>query len=146
MKDIYKVPPTDNMKVASMEPSIEKLLRKAATPGGKSMLEDVQALIERIKLDEQKIKKLEKMNGIKLDEQKIKKLEKMNGISWLGDEQKGEKMNLAVTAADLYKDRSIWDIPINVADGGIREQAFWQGRECGARELEERIFWKKHGN
>lgn len=130
MKDIYKVPPTDNMKVASMELSIEKLWRKAATPGGKSMLEDVQALIERIKLDEQKIKKLEKMNG----------------ISWLGDEQKGEKMNLAVTAADLYKDRSIWDIPINVADGGIREQAFWQGRECGARELEERIFWKRHGN
>lgn len=130
MKDIYKVPPADNMKVASMELSIEKLWRKAATPGGKSMLEDVQALIERIKLDEQKIKKLEKMNG----------------ISWLGDEQKGEKMNLAVTAADLYKDRSIWDIPINVADGGIREQAFWQGRECGARELEERIFWKRHGN
>jgi len=132
--DIYKVPPADSVQVAEIEIAIEKAWKRKV-PGTNKLLMEVQSLIERIKLDEKKIQQLEKMNG----------------ISWLGDEQKGEKdekdeMNLAVTAADLYKDRSIWDIPINVADGGIREQAFWQGRECGARELEERIFWKRHGN
>jgi hypothetical protein len=69
---IYKVTPADNVKLAEMELSIERLYPKAATPGGKSMLEDVQSLIERIKLDEKKIRQLEKMNG----------------ITWLGDEQK----------------------------------------------------------
>ncbi len=134
MNDIYKVPPADSVQVAEVELAIEKSWNGLSPEAQKvsTLLPEIQSLIERIKLDEQKIKKLEKMNG----------------ITWLGDEQKGEKgeMNFGLTAADLYKDRSIWDIPINVADGGIREQAFWQGRECGARELEERIFWKKHGN
>jgi hypothetical protein len=104
------------------------------------MLEDVQALIERIKRDEKKIKQLEKING----------------ITWLGDEQKthpgpdpippdikddteggkGQK-GKGRTAAELYKDRGNWPIPINCADGGFREQAYWQGREDGAREMEK---------
>ena len=132
---IYHVRPADNVKLAEMELNIERLYQKAATPGGRSMLEDVQSLIERIKADEKKIKQLEKMNG----------------ITWLGDEQKGgEGIPWAArpdprgprTAATLYKDRSRWDIPINCADGGFKQQAFWQGREAGAREMEKEIHGK----
>lgn len=140
---IYHVRPADNIKLVEMELNIERLYQKAATPGGRSMLEDVQALIERIKADEKKIRKLEKMQG----------------ISWLGDEarEKGDegekgpplegKQDLRLlkkkrTAANLYEDRSRWDIPINCADGGFREQIFWQGREAGAREMEKEIHGK----
>jgi len=129
--DIYKVTPADNVKMCEMELNIERLWKKAATPGGKSMLEDVQSLIERIKNDDKRIRKLEEMNG----------------ISWLGDEARKKaplegKQDLRLlkkkrTAATLYEDWSRWDIPINVADGGIREQAFWAGREYGAREMEK---------
>jgi len=64
-------------------------------------------------------------------------------IAALGEE--GEKgPRVAVTADELYKDRSTWDIPLNVADGGIREQAFWQGRYCGAEEMARRVL-EKHG-
>ncbi len=120
--DIYKVPPADNMKVASMELKMEEIWLKAKEAGyGKMVIvKDVQALIERIKLDEKKIQQLEKMNG----------------ITWLGDEQR-EKGNR--TAATLYKDRGNWPIPINCADGGFREQAYWQGREDGAREMEKEM-------
>lgn len=149
---IYHVRPADNIKLVEMELNIERLYSKAATPGGRSMLEDVQSLIERVKADEKKIKQLEKMNG----------------ITWLGDEQKnswvhpgpdpippdikddtgeegkkGEKGELIPrTAATLYEDRSRWDIPINCADGGFKQQAFWQGREAGAREMEKEIHGK----
>ncbi len=119
--DIYNVPPTDNVKLAEMELSMERLWNKAKEDGyGKmKIVYDVQSLIERIKQDDKKIRKLEKMNG----------------ITWLGDEQKGEKR----TAATLYQDRGNWPIPINCADGGFREQAYWQGREDGAREMEKEI-------
>ena len=143
---IYHVRAADNVKLAEMELNIERLYQKAATPGGRSMLEDVQSLIERIKGDEKKIKQLEKMNG----------------ISWLGDEQThpgpdrippdinddtgGEGIPWGEgkhrTAATLYEDRSRWDIPVNCADGGFRQQAFWQGREAGAREMEKEIHGK----
>lgn len=124
--DIYKVPPADNAKLAKIELGIEKAWN-GLSPGAQktsTVLPQIQSLIERIKLDDKKIRQLEKMNG----------------ITWLGDEQK-EKEGKRMTAAELYKDRSIWDIPINCADGGFREQAFWQGRECGAREME-----KEYGN
>jgi hypothetical protein len=138
---IYHVRPADNMKLVEMELNIERLYQKAATPGGKSMLEDVQALIERIKRDEKKIKQLEKING----------------ITWLGDEQKAHPGPDAIppdikddtggkgqrgkgrTAAELYKDRDAWPIPCNVAGGGFVQQAYWQGREDGAREMEKEI-------
>jgi len=64
MNDIHKVIPADNVKLAEMELNIERLWHKAATPGGKSMLEDVQSLIERIKGDDKKIRQLEDMKGI----------------------------------------------------------------------------------
>jgi hypothetical protein len=148
--DIYKVPPADNMKVASMELKMEELWLKAKEAGtGKMVIvRDVQALIERVKLDEKKIQQLEKMNG----------------ITWLGDEQEGAPIfphagpdavppdikddtggegipweRGARTAATLYEDRSRWAIPVNCADGGFREQAYWQGREDGAREMEKEI-------
>jgi hypothetical protein len=146
--EIYHVRPADNMKLVEMELNIERLYSKAATPGGRDMLVDVQSLIERVKADEKKIKQLEKMNG----------------ISWLGDEQKthpgpdavppdikddteGEGIPWAArpdprgprTAATLYKDRSRWAVPVNCADGGFRQQAYWQGREDGAREMEKEI-------
>jgi hypothetical protein len=148
--NIYKVTPADNVKLAEMELNIERLHHKAATPGGKSMLEDVQSLIERIKADEKKIQQLEKMNG----------------ITWLGDEQKTHPGPDAIppdikddtggegipwerghkTAAELYKDRDAWPIPCNVAGGGFVQQAYWQGREDGAREMEKEIYGNGEGN
>jgi hypothetical protein len=44
--------PADNIKLAEIELNIER--------GGKTMLEDVQSLIERIKADEKKIRQREK--------------------------------------------------------------------------------------
>ena len=176
---IYHVRPADNIKLAEMELNIERLYHKAATPGGRSMLEDVQSLIERIKADEKKIKQLEKMNGISWlgDEQKFhpgasrippdikddteadmclvtgcdrkavweSPLGGLCAEHWGEEGNKGEKGELIPkhrTAATLYEDRSRWAIPVNCADGGFRQQAYWQGREDGAREMEKEI----HGN
>lgn len=126
MNDIYKVPPADNVKLAEIEMAVEKAWKVGAGSRPETLLQQIQSLIERIKKDDKKIRKLEKMNG----------------ITWLGDEQKG-KGGKGRTAATLYKDRSAWAIPINCAGGGFRLQAYWQGREDGAREMEEEM--EKHG-
>ena len=54
------VRPADNIKLAEIELNIERLDHKAVTPGGKTMLEDAQSLIERIKADEKKIRQMKK--------------------------------------------------------------------------------------
>ena len=134
--EIYKIKPADNVKLAEMELTVERAWKRMTNEKQAIMLRDIQSLIERIKLDDKKIRKLEKMNG----------------ISWLGDEARGEgipggeglegKQDLRLlpkirTAANLYEDRSRWAIPINCADGGFKQQAYWQGREDGAREMEK---------
>ena len=144
--EIYKIPPADNFKLAEMELTVERAWGKMTNEKQGIMLKDIQSLIERIKLDDKKIRQLEKMHG----------------ISWLGDEQKAHAGPDAIppdihddtgeegqegekgkrTAATLYEDRSAWDIPINCAGGGFVLQAFWQGREAGAREMEKEIHGK----
>jgi len=114
-----------------MELNVERAWAKRTKESQTSLLMNIQALINRVKLDDKKIRKLEKMNG----------------ITWLGDEQKGGEgipwgEGKPRTAATLYEDRSRWDIPRNCADGGVRQQAFWQGREAGAREMEKEIHGK----
>jgi len=161
--DIYKVPPADNVQLAEMELNVERAWAKRKKESQTSLLMNIQALINRVKLDDKKIRKLEKMNGITWlgDEQKEETEDMclvtgcdrkavwdspLGGLCaehWEQDEgkegEKGELWPKHRTAANLYEDRSRWAIPVNCADGGFRQQAYWQGREDGAREMEKEI-------
>ncbi len=59
-----RVKPADNMKLAEMEMKVERGLPQVRTDGQLGILRDIQSLIERIKLDDIKIRKLEDMKGI----------------------------------------------------------------------------------
>lgn len=62
---IARIKPADNMKLAEMEMKVERGLPQVQTDGQLGILRDIQSLIERIKLDEEKIRQLEEMKGIK---------------------------------------------------------------------------------
>lgn len=64
-----RIKPADNFKLAEMEMKVENGLKKFHTEGQLGILRDIQSLIERIKLDEKKIRQLEDMKGIKWHEQ-----------------------------------------------------------------------------
>ena len=158
--DIYKVPPADNTKLATMELAVETAWKKNPEPSMNKMLLEIQSLIERVKLDDKKIRKLEKMNGITWlgDEQKNLKWSRPTSVNaWehpgpdrippdIQDDTEGEEgipwERGQRTAATLYQDRGNWPIPINCADGGFKQQAYWQGREDGAREMEKEFHGK----
>ena len=60
--------PADNMKVAEMELKVERGWKLKPTSSQGAMLQEIQSLIERIKMDDKKIRQLEDMKGVKWKE------------------------------------------------------------------------------
>jgi hypothetical protein len=56
--------PADNIKLAEMELKVDRGWKLKPTPSQGAMLQEIQSLIERIKMDDKKIRQLEDMKGI----------------------------------------------------------------------------------
>jgi len=66
-----KIPkPADNIQVAEMELKVERGWKLNPSSSQGAMLQEIQSLIERIKLDDSKIHQLEDMRGIKSNPKK----------------------------------------------------------------------------
>lgn len=61
---LAKAKPADNVKLAEMEMKVERGLAVVQNDRQLTILSEIQQLIERIKLDDVKIRQLEDMKGI----------------------------------------------------------------------------------